>query len=152
MSDPSDSPPIPDWAMNRARVELNMGMKVPEIQQLLVDRGLSRAEAEEAVISVVENRVGQRIDSVQRTQRSVLIHRILSGALGNVCIVLAYLLGGAQSAIKALGAILLPLFCIWFSERARLSTPGLVRFAGWLLLIAICLYWLVWIGDALGHL
>jgi hypothetical protein len=43
-----------DGSMERAHAALQLGMKVPEVEQLLVAKGLTLAQANEVVMALVE--------------------------------------------------------------------------------------------------
>jgi hypothetical protein len=150
MNNPSNPPPLPDWAIEHARASLRIGMSVPEIQQRLVSRGLAPAAAEAVVLSVVEDRVRQQVEPQERALARRRLHRILSGIVGAACILLGYWFGGGLSAGKVVLSILFPLSCIWFGDEigSRWSstfspgpTPGvLLRLGGWVVLLGICLH------------
>ncbi len=75
-------------------------------------------------------------------------NRILSGVLAGIYLILAFVGGGIEAALRILLYLLLPLACIWFGDEMgdytgivrgqgiTKSSPGwLVRILGWLLLL-----------------
>jgi hypothetical protein len=50
MNLPSQATAYPDWAIQKAVAALNTGMKVPDIESLLVARGLDRTTANSFVV------------------------------------------------------------------------------------------------------
>jgi hypothetical protein len=129
VSCPFDSPPLPDWALEHARASLKLGQSVPEIEQRLVGRGLSPAAAAAVVEKVLEERVRERLEPLQRDEQRIRLHRILSAVVGCACLVFAYLFGGGWSAGKTATSILLPLAFVWFGDEmasywSRFSSVG----------------------------
>jgi hypothetical protein len=151
MTKPSHSLPLPDWAIEHARAALRIGRSAPDIEQLLVARGLAPEAAASVVNRVLEDHVREAVEPQERAQRRLWIHRILSAIIALMYIIPAFWLGGVESALKVLAGLLLPLACIWFGDQMgsatgpigllspwiTFSTPGVfVRLGGWLVLLA----------------
>lgn len=136
-----DTPPLPDWAVEHARAALGLGLSVPEVEQRLVARGLPPVTAAAVVTSILETRVRRRFESLEQGEQRQRLHRLLSGFVGCVCLLLAYYFGGGMSAGKTLLWVLLPLACIWFPEEVAgytgSASAALLRWCGWLVLLVI---------------
>lgn len=142
VNDPSDSQPPPDWAVEQVRASLRLGLSVPEIEQRLVAQGLTAAAAAAVVSGVLEEGLRDRFEPIEEEDRSLRVHRALSGLIAGACLLLAYWFGGSMSAGKTLFfGILPPLGCIWFSGAmtgdADSTRAAFLRGCGWLLLLAI---------------
>jgi hypothetical protein len=148
----SPAPPSPpDWAIEHAAVSLRVGQSVPEIEQRLVARGLTPADAAAAVSRALEGGVRDAVEPLATAERRQRVHRILAAAVGCACLLLAYQFNGGYSAGKTLLWTLMPLACISFPDAMGGAADPLrvilLRWCGWLALLAICGYraWLLWI-------
>jgi hypothetical protein len=128
-------------------------MKVPEIEQRLVDHGLTPEAATSVVTNAIEDRIHEEAKPKERVWRPVLLHRILSGALVAGGIIFSFSKGGIGLAISLLAVVLLPLPLVWFAEemestkwvtglvgiwslKVPFTTPaGFLRLLGWLILV-----------------
>jgi hypothetical protein len=155
MSNPTDSPPLPDWAFQHARASLRIGLKVPEIEQRLVARGLAPEAATSVVTKALEDRIREENEPKERAGRRLRMHRILSAVLVGAYILVGYRAGGVGSALYTLRDFLLPLVCIWFADEMESATgptgilspyltfptPAIfLRLGGWLVLLAPCIF------------
>jgi hypothetical protein len=162
MTNPTVSPPNPDWAIEHARASLRVGLKVPEIEHRLIARGLTAGAATSAVTKALEDRIREEVEPKERERRRSRMHRIMSGALvGAYIIIITLRTGEIESVIYALGAFLLPLACIWFGDELgsatgptgilrpyiTFPTPGIVvRLGGWTILLLPCIVGpIVWV-------
>jgi hypothetical protein len=124
----------PDWAVEHARAALKIGMKVPEVEKLLVAKGLPPAQANEVVMTIIEGRVGQAAAAVQSKERSSSVQLALSVIVAAVCIALAYCFGGDSPAAWSLACLLPGLAFIWLPEMRGWQwglTPRASRICGW---------------------
>jgi hypothetical protein len=150
MSNPASAPPSEDWAFEHARASLRIGLKVQEIEQRLVARGLSSDAATSVVTKALENRIHEENEPRERARRRLLLHRILSGLLIGAYVIIAYWNKGLGFAFYAIGGLLLPFACIWFADELGSATgfisfmrpyitfptpPFFLRLGGWLLLL-----------------
>ena len=123
-----------------------MGLVVPEIEKRLVGRGLTPTEAEAAVMDYFSGKAREQFGSIAANDRNQLMHRMFSGVIALVAVILAYMYGEGRSVAKTIGWMGLPLACIWLSEEVgrRFATPpALVRWVAWVPLLAICGYRIV---------
>src|SRR5262245_52809487 len=88
------SPFPPDWVAGYVLAALNTGLHVPEIEQLLVSRGLSPTAAASAVEGVIEQRIRRQVLAERRARRWTWANRVLSALVSVVCIVSASQRGG----------------------------------------------------------
>ncbi len=146
-------PSPPDWAIEHAAVSLRVGHGAPEIEQRLVGRGLTPADAAAAVTKALEGGVRGEFTPLQAAEQGQLIHRILAAVVGCACLGLGYWFNGGISAGRTLLWLLLPLACVWFpGPMAGPTHPArviLLRWAGWLAILAILGYrvLLLWITS-----
>jgi hypothetical protein len=142
---------VPTWALSYSEAALSCGMKAPEIEAHLVEKGLSPVLAASAVPTYFE----KRIQAVEISKRNAARWRALCLA-GSLIIATFYLAAfsfiiGPEGFVRCLGYLLLPMGSIWFSEAfgryTGLSgligpyithpTPAVfVAIGGWLLLVA----------------
>jgi hypothetical protein len=147
---PSDSGPVPDWAIQHARTALRMDISAPDIQQRLIERGLTPATAAAAVKLVLEDLVRRQSEARQRAERRLRLHRILSGVVACACLVLAFEFNGILSVAWTVSYMVLPLGFIWSGGkvpirfgRFELTPPVtvlMIRLVGWLALLALLFY------------
>jgi hypothetical protein len=150
MTNLSASHPAPDWALQHARAALQVGMRVPQIEKLLIARGLDPAMAAAVAEKAIEERVREELQGPLRAQWRLRLHRILSGVIALAYLVLGYWARGPEGVARVALGISLALACIWFGDAmgsargpvglARpwitAATPGvMVRLGGWLLLL-----------------
>jgi hypothetical protein len=102
--------------VEHARAALNLGMKAPEVEQRLVAKGLTPAEANNVVMGILENRVRGRLAPVEAAERSLPLQLLLSVVVAGVCLALVYWFGGAGPAAWTLVCILPGLAGIWLPE------------------------------------
>jgi hypothetical protein len=134
---PADSS-LPDWAVAQASAALKVGLSVPEIERLLVTKGLPPPTATSVVNAVLEGRVRASEAPLERAERSRASHRIASAVAACACLALAYAFGGGLSAARTLLWLLLPVVCIWWAEAVEPAVPpALVRLVAWIALLAI---------------
>jgi hypothetical protein len=106
----------PTWAVARAQAALNLGMKAPEVEQQLVAKGLTPAEANAVVMSILEGRVRDELAPVQSEERWLPVQRVLSLVVAGVCLALVYWLGGGGAMAWTLVCILPGLAGIWLPD------------------------------------
>ena len=103
-------------------------------------------------------------DGIYQSDRATFWHRVVSGAVFVVWLLLGYTNGGLQGMLRAFLFFLLPIYCIWFPEamgqykgaflgRGRAideaSHPAFLRYAAWFLLLGVPLIcWLLFMRDA----
>jgi hypothetical protein len=163
MTKPSDSPPLPDWAIEHARVALRIGRSAPDIERHLVARGLTPEAADSVVTNLLDEQTYRRFQFLRRSDRRKLAHRIASGIVFSAYVVYGYHVGGVRSVLETLAGFALPMACIWFGDLIGSywrfftyfgwttfsyggPTPDIVvRLVGWLVLLlpAIVLFVLV---------
>jgi len=130
-SDPTDPTALPEWAVEKARASLRLGMKVPDVEKRLVAFGLSPAAAQAVVNRLLERDVRAETAPEEQERQVKPLHRILSAVVA-ACLVLAYLFSGSYLPLK-LAFVVVPLVCIWFGR-------DLIRWLGWLVLALSCGY------------
>jgi hypothetical protein len=135
-SDPTDPVPLPEWAVEKARASLRLGMKVPDVEQRLVAFGLSPVAAKDVVTRVLACHVRAEAAPLEHLTPTQPIEQLLAVVVAAVCILLGLAYGGMPSAFLA-GVF--TVFPLW---RICLAT-GWTRWVGWFILVANCLYWLV---------
>jgi hypothetical protein len=118
MTEPSQTPPPPEWAVSFARGALRIGMSVPEIEKHLVERGLSSEAANTTVMDLIEGDLKKEMGSTslggEGLRRFVVL--TVSGLIGGACLVLAYWFGGSLSLGVALIWVVSALASIWIPE------------------------------------
>jgi hypothetical protein len=86
-----------------------------------------------------------------------MLTKIVSGALGLIYVVAAYLGGGPIASVQVATALVFPLACVWYSEElgsissgmmgrsyVTSETPGcFVAFFGWVVLLLPCIVLMV---------
>jgi hypothetical protein len=129
---------LPGWAVDHARAALSIGMKVPEVEQRLVAKGLTAAQANDVVMRIVEGRVHNALAPAESQERSLPVQLVLSVVVAAVCLALAYWFGGAMPAVWTLACILPGLAGILLPEMMHwkwgLSGAG-CRAVGWVWLL-----------------
>lgn len=145
----------PNWAVEHARAALNIGMKAPEVEQLLVAKGLTPGEASSVVMSILEGRVAGALAPVASGERSRLVHMVLSVMVAGICLALVYQFGGGGPTAWTLVCILPGLAGIWLPGMMAWEWglgPRGCRAAGWawLLLSGGGRVWLVAIFNRPG--
>lgn len=129
-------PDAPHWAVERARAALNLGMKVPEVEQLLVKGGLEQEVASAIVMSVIEGKVRDNLQTMGHEERGQWKHYVFSALFACVCLGCSYRIAGSLGVGMALIWVLPALAGIWlaplFAERG-----SVFRAAGWVLLLLI---------------
>jgi hypothetical protein len=141
--------PLPEWALTKTRACFRLGLKLPEIEQRLIDAGLTPAMANAVVMNVLDSNI-QRMGAPHReaSWRQPL-NLTLSLVACGVCFVLAYSFAGGESVAKTLLLLLGPMTCIWFPGLVtRSSEPewqASARWVGWILLILVgaCRLWML---------
>jgi hypothetical protein len=147
-----DSGELPAWALAHADAALQCGLKAPEIEALLIKKGLSPATA----TAVVPRCMELRIQAVQRLGRRAarwkMINRAASLVVAAGFLVVGWLVDGPHLFLMIAASLLFPLACIWFPRAFTKYEPlswGLgpyidrktpVFFAvlgGWLILVAV---------------
>jgi hypothetical protein len=136
MNEPSKTQP-PEWAVTFARGALRIGMRVPEIEQHLVSRGLSADEANGIVMGLVEGDVRQQAAPLAETEYGKPIRLLLSLAICGACLALAYWYGAGLSVGRSLIFLFPVLGSIWVpaltdTEDSDWGARSLA--VGWLLL------------------
>jgi hypothetical protein len=128
----------PSWAVERARAALNVGMKAPEVEQHLIAKGLSPAEANDVVMSILEGRVRTVFAPLASEERSRPAQLVVSVLLAGVCLALVYWLGGGGPTAWTLVCILPGLAGIWLPEMMswewNMASTG-CRAVGWVWLL-----------------
>lgn len=146
---PSEAPPMLDWAMEHVRAALRIGIEVPDIERQLVARGLTPEVAEAVVTNVLGERVRADQPNTPERQRRRFLHRMLSGVVAFGCVVLEFWFGGGFSAGRDIFCLLLPTTCIWFGDapwfrkrfpQSSVASGVVVRWLGWLVLLLYFLY------------
>src|SRR5579884_3819536 len=104
----SEGPAPPsDGAGERASELLPAGVRAPHLERELVAQGLSPEAAAAVVDKVLEERVRQQLQPLRQTDRHRLVHRLLSAAVGAVCVLAAYRSFGTYPACRiGVGALL----------------------------------------------
>src|SRR5258708_17640536 len=141
MRNHSDPTLIPDWAFEKARASLKIGLPVPEIEQSLVDKGLSHPTASTIVTNVLEDWVREKAKLHDAPFRNLRMQRVPSVVIGCTCIIVAYLFGTFRLAFGAFATMLLALPFIWFGDEfgsyrgwiipSQPIPGGMVRLGGW---------------------
>jgi hypothetical protein len=153
----NDSSAPPEWAVEQARVSLQLGHQVADIEKRLIEQGLSPTAAALAITRALEAKVGGGFKPLADADRIQTYHRIASGIVGGICLVVAYAYNEWLSVGRTAGWLVLPLACIWFSgamSRATGLLPGplsptgettapLIRWVAWILLFALLGYRIV---------
>jgi len=145
----SDAASTPEWVTGYASVLLKTGLRLPEVEERLVARGLTPELASKVVEELLEARIRQQVLAQKRLDRWKSLNRILSAVVAVVYIVIAYWSGGDSFAGEVTLELVLPLACIWFGVEAGRHfantdndpTPSvLIRLGGWLLLIIVGIF------------
>jgi hypothetical protein len=136
LNETSKSPP--EWAHEFARGALVSGLKVPEIEQHLVARGLTPDEANSLVMGILAGNVQQRTRALARSERAKPIRLFVSAAIGGACMLLAYGFGGGPSVGRSLIWLVPVLGGIWLPELTDTEDSDWGQrsvVTGWLLLV-----------------
>ena len=131
-----DTPP--EWAVTYARAAVRMGMRVPEIEEHLVSRGLSPALANRIVMEIVEGAFQETAAPLDDSEHGRPVRLVVSVVLGGACLLLAYWFGGNRSAILALLWVGPELAAIWIPELTDTVDSdwgSRLWFCGWAMLI-----------------
>lgn len=113
-------------------------MRVPEIEQRLVAKGLSPSLAAAAVNAILEERARASSESSGPSADALTAHRIASAVAACSCLALAYAFGGGLSAGRTTLWLLLPVACIWWAEvLADTAPPSLIRWVAWFVVVVI---------------
>jgi hypothetical protein len=143
MIDPAPSSPTPQWAIERVQAALRLGLRVPEIEQQLITKGLTPEQATATVLAVLEGRIQQQAGPLATEERHKLLHQVASTVVAVSCVALAYWYGGyygsGYSAVRVFVVVLGPWLCIWLSWMGSTSQTGL-RLIAWLFLLIILAY------------
>ena len=142
MSEPSKTE-FPDSAVHYARAAVRLGMSIPEIEQHLVLRGLSREEANRLVMNVIEAGVCEASPHIETSNWGKPLRILLCTGIGALCVFLAYWYGGGPSVGRALIWVGPALVSIWIPELTDSSDSDWgIRslFAGWILLLLCLIY------------
>lgn len=129
----------PDWAMQHARAALKTGIKVPDIEQQLVAKGLSAEEANALVMSIVEAHFHDSpAPRLVWDERWNHLQLALSLLFAGVCLGLVYWLGGEIRTAWTFAYISPGLVGIWLPQLLDFEGDGYVV-VGWIwLLLAGC--------------
>jgi hypothetical protein len=128
----------PSWAVERARAALNIGMKAPEVEAVLIAKGLSPSEANDVVMSLLEGRVRAGLAPLESKERLLAAHRIAPVLVAGVCLALVYWFGGGGPTAWTLVCILPGLAGIWLPEMMAWEwdiASTRCRAAGWVWLL-----------------
>lgn len=87
---------------------------MPEIEQRLIAKGLSAAEATAVLNAVLDGQLRGPQEDLDRDGNVWRLHFIASIVAACICMGLAYASGGGFSAVKTFLSLMLPLSCIWF--------------------------------------
>src|SRR5258708_7722673 len=131
-SDPTDPTALPAWAVEKARACLLLGMRVPEIQQQLVARGLSPSAAEAVTTRVLSGYVRAGTEPLKHHTPTQSTERLLALLVAAICVLLGLINGGTPSALVTGVLTLFALWRIW-------CRTGWTRWVGWFILIVYCL-------------
>jgi hypothetical protein len=126
------------WAVQHARAALNIGMKVPQVEQMLVAKGLSPLEANNVVMSILEGRVRDRLAPMETEERWRPVQLVLSIVVAGMCLALVYWFDGGASTAWTLICILPGLAGIWLPDMMAWqwqSAPTGCRAIGWVWLL-----------------
>jgi hypothetical protein len=148
MTQPTGSTDFPDWAVEKTRAALKVGMKVPDVEKLLVARGLDSATANGVVMSFVEGKVRDEVALEPGDDRSPL-QLILSGIVVIACLLIVYWKGGGGPTAWTLVCILPGLAAIWLPAMMDYPWGSGSRVVGWiwLILFGVGRVILVWIFN-----
>src|SRR6516164_3436122 len=103
MTEPSQTPGPPEWAVSFARGALRIGMCVPDIEKHLVAKGLSSEEANATLMDLIEGDARKQMGSISGGEgRRRFVVLTVSGLIGAACLALAYWFGGSPSLGMAL--------------------------------------------------
>jgi hypothetical protein len=94
MNQPSKATAYPDWALRKALAALNIGMKVPDVENLLIARGLDRTMANSLVMGILEGNVRHQLGAVHAEEKWKPIQLILAGMFAALCLAVVYWRGG----------------------------------------------------------
>ena len=131
-SDPTDPAALPEWAVEKARASLRLGISLPDVEKRLIAGGLSPATAEAVVNRVLGGHV--RATTPPPAQESTqTFEMLLAGGLSVLCILFGYLHNGAFSACFAALWVVGPFYRIWLGR-------DWTRVAGWLVLVVHFIY------------
>jgi hypothetical protein len=149
MNLPSQATAYPDWAIQKAVAALNTGMKVPDIESLLVARGLDRTTANSLVMGILEGRVRSQLDAVEAEEKRQPVQLILAGMFAALCLVVVYWKGGSAPTAWTLVCLLPGLAGIYLPEMMAWHWGSASRAAAWLWLLVFggARVWLVWITN-----
>jgi hypothetical protein len=151
----ADAEVPPAWALAYADTALRCGMKTPEIEAILIGKGLPPSIAESVVPYCFEKRLHEAKRSADRRR---LLSRTASLVIAAVYLLLAGFARGPEGILRLVLFLLTPLGCIWFPEifgtffrRIWLIGPYItnptpaawVVFGGWFLLLIPILYGIV---------
>jgi hypothetical protein len=150
-----DESAIPEWAVAKASAALKVGMSVPDIERMLVAKGLSPKAATAVLNFVLEGRVQEQAPVSaalpEPSEGELRLHRIASAVVACLCLVLAYPYGGGYSVGRTMLVLLLPVACIWWTELMESTTPpAIVRWAAWVVLLLIVGYRFMLLSAVLG--
>ena len=151
----------PEWALKHAEAALRCSLKAPEIQALLIKKGLSPALAATAVPKCLEQHIHEEWRSQQRASTWKMVNRVASIVVAGSYLALAFIGAGPAGVFRIALWLLMPLACIWFSKAmgdrigpywivgpyvTRPTPAVLILFGGWLVLLILPI---VMIGLAL---
>lgn len=129
---------LPDWAIERALAALSLGMKVPEVEQQLVAKGLTPTQANAVVMSVLEGHVRANYAPMETEDGGGPIELVLSLVVAGLCLALVYWFGGSKPLGWTVVCIVPGLAGIWFPVMMRWEwglSRGSTRAFGWLWLL-----------------
>jgi hypothetical protein len=135
---------VPVWAIEEATAALAMDVSVSEIEKRLIAKGLTPMVAETVVMDLLKAQIARHVHPSEAIERNQFGHRALSSVVMYACIVLGFLYGEGYSAAEGFLGGALPLACIWFpipmAARWGDNYPMLLRWAGWVALVAVLIY------------
>lgn len=110
------STPPPDWAVQYARSALRIGMRVPEIEQNLVAKGLSPEAANRLVMEIVEQALGAEPTPIGSDDRGKPVRLLLSVVVAGASLILAYWFGDGLSMGGAIIWVVPALLSVWIPD------------------------------------
>ncbi len=137
MGEPSNTQP-PEWAVQYVRGALRIGMRVPEIEEQLVSKGLSPEAAKNLVLDIVAANLREEAPATGSDDYSKPVRLLPSAVVGAACFGLAYLLGGGPSSAIASVWVVPALVGIWLpvmTETDDSDWGGRSWLGGWAVLL-----------------
>jgi hypothetical protein len=150
MTAESKTDDLPDWALTYVEAALKCGLKAAQIEEHLVDKGLSAHNARAAVDRYFEAKGALENTDQFLSGRAYWISATLSFFVAGFYMIGAYLSGGMETLARLIACIAAPLAFVWFPysfgayvgwrrlQFINRPTPALfIVLAGWFFLIGV---------------